>query len=91
MVVVQLQVANSPRVLAGTCGTCYVTTACICTMCNDLYYVNSFTILFIILYTSYMNVFIYLAVCTGQIQMHIRIIMMNSVQTLQLDIVLPQP
>ena len=52
MIVFELQVANSPRV--GTCGTCqYVTIACICTLCNDLYYVNSFTIFFIVLYTSY--------------------------------------
>ena len=54
MIVFELQVANSPRV--GTCGTCqYVTIACICTLCNDLYYVNSFTIFFIVLYTSYIH------------------------------------
>ena len=60
---------NSLRV--GTYGTCYVTIACICTLCNDLYYVNSFAIFFLVLYMSYMNVFIYLAVCTRQFQMHI--------------------
>ena len=60
-----------PRILAATCGTFYVTTAYICTLSNDLYFVNSFTIPFIVLYTSYMKVLIYLAVRTRQFQMHI--------------------
>lgn len=59
------------RGFAGTCRTCHVTTACTCTLCHDLNYVNSFTIFFIILYTSYMNVFIYSLIWTRQFRIHI--------------------
>ena len=53
MVEFQLQVTNSPRV--GTCGTCYVTIACNFILCNN---VNTFTIFFIVLYTSWVQALI---------------------------------